>query len=273
MHVMVTESAEVMADRAGALLRSRIEHNVLATVLEAAGRTAGAAALYAYIEDAHGRVVAAALRTPPHPLLASVMSEEAAEALMSAWIPVDPECSGVVAVPEVARSVAAAWERRTGGTSSLTMAQALHVLDRVIAPARPPAGRLRPARGDERELLVEWSLAFSRESGALIDPEEMVGRRLEQGLLHVWDDDGPVSFLAHNPAVAGVVRIGPVYTPPALRARGYASSAVAALSQAQLDAGARECCLFTDLANPTSNRIYAAVGYRSVAAWEQIGFG
>jgi predicted GNAT family acetyltransferase len=59
-------------------------------------------------------------------------------------------------------------------------------------------------------------------------------------------------------------RIGPVYTPPDLRRRGYASAVVAAASQAQLDAGARFCFLFTDLANPTSNRIYQAIGYEPV---------
>ena len=30
--------------------------------------------------------------------------------------------------------------------------------------------------------------------------------------------------------------------------------------------------LFTDLANPTSNKIYAEVGYRRVGAWEQHAF-
>jgi uncharacterized protein len=30
--------------------------------------------------------------------------------------------------------------------------------------------------------------------------------------------------------------------------------------------------LFTDLANPTSNKIYAEVGYRRIADWEQREF-
>jgi predicted GNAT family acetyltransferase len=60
------------------------------------------------------------------------------------------------------------------------------------------------------------------------------------------------------------VRIGPVYTPPEARNRGYASALVAAISQAQLDAGRRFCFLFTDLANPTANHIYQAIGYEPV---------
>jgi predicted GNAT family acetyltransferase len=45
---------------------------------------------------------------------------------------------------------------------------------------------------------------------------------------------------------------------------------VAASSRRALAAGAARCMLFTDLANPTSNKIYAEVGYNRVADWEEI---
>ena len=32
------------------------------------------------------------------------------------------------------------------------------------------------------------------------------------------------------------------------------------------------CMLFTDLSNPTSNKIYAEVGYRRIADWEEYAF-
>src|SRR6478735_1448343 len=57
-------------------------------------------------------------------------------------------------------------------------------------------------------------------------------------------------------------RIGPIYTPPELRRRGYASALTAELTQMLLDRGRRFCFLFTDLANPTSNSIYQQIGYR-----------
>lgn len=72
-----------------------------------------------------------------------------------------------------------------------------------------------------------------------------------------------------NAPVAGAVRIGPVYTPPEQRGRGYASSAVAAASQQALDEGASSCTLFTDLANPTSNSIYRALGNERFADWRE----
>jgi len=63
-----------------------------------------------------------------------------------------------------------------------------------------------------------------------------------------------------------------VYTPPEHRNRGYASAVVARLSQAILDGGKSFCTLFTDLGNPTSNRIYRKLGYVGVADFLDILF-
>ena len=74
----------------------------------------------------------------------------------------------------------------------------------------------------------------------------------------------PVSLVAYGNPTAHGVRIGPVYTPPEQRGRGYASACVAILSQHLLESGRTFCFLFTDLANPTSNHIYQTVGYNPV---------
>ena len=85
----------------------------------------------------------------------------------------------------------------------------------------------------------------------------------------LWDDGGPVSLAAYgNPTPTGT-RVGPVYTPPEHRGRGYATSLVADLTAERLAAGLGFCFLFTDLANPTSNAIYARIGYEPVADWDQ----
>ena len=74
-----------------------------------------------------------------------------------------------------------------------------------------------------------------------------------------------------SPASGGVTRISGVWTPPELRGRGYATAVVAARSTARQDAG-EACMLFTDLANPTSNAIYQAIGYRRVGDNVNIAF-
>jgi predicted GNAT family acetyltransferase len=63
-----------------------------------------------------------------------------------------------------------------------------------------------------------------------------------------------------------------VYTPPQFRRSGYATAAVATLSDALLKGGRRFCCLYTDVANPTSNSIYAKIGYRPIRDDVEIDF-
>jgi predicted GNAT family acetyltransferase len=80
----------------------------------------------------------------------------------------------------------------------------------------------------------------------------------------LWEDPQPVSLAGFGGWTPTGVRIGPVYTPPELRRRGYASALTAELSAQLLAGGLRYCFLYTDLANPTSNRIYQAIGYELV---------
>ena len=69
------------------------------------------------------------------------------------------------------------------------------------------------------------------------------------------------------------VRVNFVYTPPGFRCRGYGSTLVASLSRHLLNSGRKFCCLFTDRANPTSNRIYQRIGYRFVSDGQRWNFG
>ena len=268
LQVNLTRSAREFADRAGALLRARIEHNVLATVLEHARRFSDAENLFATVATVaagDGEIVAAALRVGGRRMLASEMDQRCAIALVGAWLEADPGLPGVGAPATVARSIADEFQRLTGRGHTLELDMALHALETVEGPARPAAGALRPAADGDRELLIDWMGDFMVEAGLEDDPAQMVDRRP----MYVWEDGEPASVVARSDEVAEVVRIGPVYTPPQYRGRGYASSAVAAISRAALAAGARQCILYTDLANPTSNRIYAALGYRRVGDWEE----
>ena len=86
-----------------------------------------------------------------------------------------------------------------------------------------------------------------------------------QGVAYwLWDDEVPVSLSGHRDVPGVGSRIGPVYTPPQHRGRGYATRLVAEHSAARLAAGDTACFLFTDLANSTSNAIYARIGYTKI---------
>jgi len=269
LKLVLTRDPAEFAERAGPFLEERIECNVLATVLSGAleGRFGDTSPLFSYGLDESGAVVLAALRTPGWFMLASPFEPELADELVARWLEEDPDLPGVNAVPVAARAIAEAWAGRTGGVTRCRMSEAMHSLTAVTDPPRPAAGRLRTALPDELYLLVCWLADFEREaevSGEM--EEELVAARIARGELLLWEDREPVSLVGTNRPVAGVVRVGPVYTPPVHRARGYASSAVAAASRLALEAGAHTCMLFTDLANPTSNGIYERIGYRRVGS-------
>lgn len=275
VHVVLTRDAFSFAGRARHFLEGRIERNILATVLEdvLGGHFDEPGQLLAYAIDAREEVVAAAFRTPPRFMLASDFDRPGADALLDLWLAEDPELPGVAGPPATTSAIAGAWASRTGGRTRASMQMALHDLEEVHDPPRPAPGRLREPSVDERPLMIVWLGEFAREAGAPVaPPAPIVDARLRDRLVFVWDDGDPVCLVGLNHPVAGVVRIGPVFTPPEYRRHGYASSAVAAVSRQALERGARRCILYTDLLNPTSNKIYAEVGYRRVADWEELAF-
>ncbi len=258
------------------LLEAHIENNVVATVLTGTlqGQFNASPPTLAVGIDHTGAVSAAALRTAPWPMLCTPVGPDDAGPLLDVWLEHDPELPGINALLDTARSIADAWAARTAGSHDCRTAMAMHSLSTVVDPPRPGPGRLVAATEADRELALTWWDEFVAESHVIdAGPESRaatVGFRIAQGHLFLWEDEGrPASMVSTNPAVAGVVRIGPVYTPPKARRRGYASSAVAAVSRQALATGAHACMLYTDLANPTSNKIYADVGYRRIAEWEE----
>jgi predicted GNAT family acetyltransferase len=232
----------------------------------------------AVIED-DGRVVGAVLRTPPHNLVLSELDDERAiEPIVASVRDEFASLPGVVGPKECAAQFAAAWEAATSAKAQLQIAQRVFRVDRVEAPQGVP-GRMRAYEPSDHKLAARWMDAFSAEALPVNAPhpesaEQFVDRREEDpdGGLVFWEDGEPVSFAGYGGLTPNGIRIGPVYTPPELRGRGYASALTAALSQQLLDAGRRFCFLFTDLANPTSNKIYRAIGYQPVCDVDEYRF-
>jgi predicted GNAT family acetyltransferase len=146
------------------------------------------------------------------------------------------------------------------------MRQRVYGLTRVN-PTRLSPGNLRRAGPGDREVVARWMMGFQEDTFGHVD-EARVGdrteRMLERGDIYLWVDGEPVSIAARTRPTGGVITIGMVYTPPHLRNRGYASSCVATLCKHLLGSGFKCCSLYTDLANPTSNKIYKQIGFTEV---------
>jgi GNAT superfamily N-acetyltransferase len=188
---------------------------------------------------------------------------------------------GVVgATPEVSR-FARAWEARRGSSVALRMEQRIYALQE-LRPPPPTDGAMRLADESDRELLIDWILAFAKETRGVGHPTdvESTGRTFEARLVDadagfgLWEVAGhPVSLACFGGTTPSGIRVSAVHTPPEHRGRGYGSAVTAAVSQLNLDRGRRFCFLYMDLANPTSSSTYVRIGYEPVCDSRELAFG
>ncbi|MFG2994186.1 GNAT family N-acetyltransferase [Streptomyces sp. NPDC048257] len=211
-----------------------------------------------------GAVAGGLLCTPPFPVLLAVLPEEAVRELGAALAtePLLAGAPGFNARRPDAEALAEAWGRPVRIAEELR----LYRLAGLTAPDPAPAGRARPATEADLPLLLEWVTAFNTEAGVPGRASEVFLRdRISYGGIRLWEHAGaPVSLAGFSRPIGSAARVGPVYTPPGHRGRGYGAGITHAASEAAYAAGATEVLLFTDLANPTSNRIYLRLGYTPV---------
>jgi hypothetical protein len=277
------DAAAFLAEAEPLLLADEARHNL---ILGVAGTIRDVPDLYPlrslWLVRKEGRPVAAAVRTPPYNLI--LARPESPAALVALADGIDDELPGVNGCIPESDEFAELWAARTGARPRTNMRQGVYALEEV-QPLRSVPGSAREATPDDRDLVLRWWIAFGDEVLHAGGPghenaESMVDHRLGasgRGIM-LWEDGGePVSFAGWGGATPNGIRIGPVYTPPELRGRGYATALTADLSQRLLDGrlyegGRRFCFLYTDLANPTSNAIYERIGYRRVAESAEILF-
>jgi GNAT superfamily N-acetyltransferase len=229
-----------------------------------------------------GRPCGLAIQTEPHNvLLADPLDDEAVDALVEAVIADGWPLPGVTAnLPWAGRFAEHAASMTDRTTTQILHEGVWHLTEVHDVPA--PPGSARPATAADRELLRSWMRAFADEALPPEHPWDAARADLDLDLrlaergggFMVWQDEGgPVSVSGHR-VIPGVgSRIGPVYTPPEQRSRGYATRLVAEHTAGRLDAGDPACFLYTDMANPTSNAIYARIGYEKVCDAAEYSIG
>ncbi|MHB1592842.1 MAG: GNAT family N-acetyltransferase [Streptosporangiaceae bacterium] len=273
---LATAAAYLAADPVVSTVVTTVAHRVLAQRADGLAQPDGN--WWLTVSDASGVVVGAGMRTAPfapYPPFLLPMPGSAAVALARMLHERGEEVLAVNGALPAVDLFAAELARLGGGQVQVSQHTRLHELGDLVWPAPVPGG-LAAATTDDVALVAEWFSAFAG------DADEQAGRlrgtsahevpdrpellhRIRAGSLWFWADEAGqrVHLTGVSPPSFGVARIGPVYTPPAQRGRGWASNAVARVSGLVQARGAR-VCLFTDQANPTSNKIYAALGYQPV---------
>ena len=209
---------------------------------------------------------AIAIQHGRHPLLLEHSDPAAAGVIAHALADLEHAVPGVDGVEAACATFAEAWRERTGRVARVRVRLRHHMLETVGEVPTPP-GASRRAHDGDADWLARANDAFVDEAKVpriTQDTARLVRERLADGRYRIWDDGGIVSFLGANLVDGGYARIGPVYTPPEHRGRGYATALVAVASRELIARGASRVFLTTDLANPVSNAIYARVGFRPV---------
>lgn len=231
----------------------------------------------AAVRDGSGRLVLAALMIAPARLVLAPRDahDDALELLCRDLVRSGTPLGSLNAPDPLAERFAARWSDAAGVTWRAAMRQRLHSLS-AVDPVPMPPGALREAGADDLERVAAWIAAFERDAMGHADDaaaRAQAQRRIGAREMVLWDDGRPRAMAARARRTRHTETINHVYTPPEERGRGFGTALTAALSRRLLEDGSRECVLFTDLANPTSNAIYARIGYRPIGDFTMVRFG
>ncbi len=176
---------------------------------------------------------------------------------------------GVAGDAAAAERFAERWCERRGGQVQEVMRTRLHKLVTHTA-LTAETGVARPMQAEDIDVVAAWGRHGFPELGE--DTRDWAEHRLAENTMWIWEVDGePVSMVGYHRPIFGVCRVGPVYTPPEHRRHGYAGALTSHVT-AEIVAEGHQACLYTDLANPTSNKIYHQAGYRPMADFVVLEF-
>ncbi len=137
-------------------------------------------------------------------------------------------------------------------------------------PAAFDTKRLRMVEAAEldRAVLSEWLRAYDIETQGKM-PNEMLEKRISERTRRMGRSGGdcwalladgtPVSLCGINARMPDAVQIGPVWTPPQHRGRGFAGALISLVLTQARNQGVERAVLFTE--NPSAVRIYRAIGF------------
>ena len=214
-----------------------------------------------------GRAIGVAIMTPPRRLILSRFetSVEVAMAHLTRYLRgIDTPIPGVTGPATEAQAFAERWTEEMADVSSSVVMQLRVFEARTVADVPLSPGKLRLACMADHPLMTQWIAAFSEAIGEPVDVDSTKSNAqqyIEDRHLYIWDDGGPVSIATETRPIRNGTTISTVYTPPEYRGKGYATSCVWSLTKKLLSDRYSFCSLYTDLSNPTSNSIYAKIGY------------
>lgn len=225
----------------------------------------------------HGaRLCTVAVQTPPKNLILTKASASDLKVLAEYLYERRAALPGVIGPPQEVAAFIKHWRRLTGAKVDHHINQGIYRIDRVVHPGAV-SGRMEKADTADVRRLARWLGEFLEESLPSDvtnhkDYLRVVRAKVAEGQAFIWRvGNKTVSMAFATRPTKNGVSVGPVYTPKEHRQNGYASALVAELSALLLKKW-KFCTLYTDLSNPTSNKIYKRIGYRSIGRSRHTAF-
>ena len=228
---------------------------------------------------ADGQLELVSIQTPPFKLILSYTDNlHSIDTLITSLIQKGIELPGVLGPKDLVHRFINIWSKNRNINPKLATQERIYKLTEVSEDTLGKKKVIRSTKKDQ-SLIINWAKDFITE--AFPESIEQHMHNFEKRL--VPDIDlGRVFLLLENEKVVSMARkagktpngnvVNFVYTPPALRRRGYATECVANLSKHILEEGNQFCILFTDLANPISNSIYQKIGYKPIIDVDEYEF-
>ncbi|MES9694175.1 GNAT family N-acetyltransferase [Bacillus toyonensis] len=179
-----------------------------------------------------------------------------------------PDIPGLIGNKEIVQKLVEEIAVLENKKTNVVMKQGVYALQQIKKKWNED-GIFREITNDELPLIEKWIYQFCEDvklPTTKEEAEQTAHTLITNNRLFGLEVDGKlVSVAAKTRPTTNNITVNFVYTPKEARKKGYASNCVAALSQRMLDEGYKTTTLYTDLANPTSNKIYQEIGYEQIA--------
>lgn len=121
-----------------------------------------------------------------------------------------------------------------------------------------------------KDILIKWMKSYDIEALGALDDENLEKQVKEHCNLRLQKNDSwvllldgtPVALSAFNARLSDMVQVGPVWTPPEYRNKGFARLLLAYTLHQEKLKGTKQAILFTD--NPAAIKAYLAIGFKKI---------
>lgn len=121
-----------------------------------------------------------------------------------------------------------------------------------------------------KDILIKWMKSYDIEALGALDDETLEKQVKEHWNLRLQKNDAwvllldgtPVALSAFNARLSDMVQVGPVWTPPEYRNKGFARLLLAYTLHQEKLKGTKQAILFTD--NPAAIKAYLAIGFKKI---------